>query len=215
MTWALGWDDTVRNLLGLTEEQLGLLLPAESLALLGSGAEGALAIREFGWPVREADGEVAELVRRLKESTEPDARVALRATESIVALARDSRAWLSVTSTNADIAPTLILVGLGSVLAARLHGIVVEFVSGSRAMIARILVASAAQPGNEVLVTVFSGGVARGGVRIRKDLVDVSAPDNHGLENLAAAARNGLASLVDELVNEAVLRTADRTEVPE
>ena len=32
------------------EGQLGLLLPAETLALLGAGPEGALAIQEFGWP---------------------------------------------------------------------------------------------------------------------------------------------------------------------
>lgn len=137
------------------EGQLGLLLPAETLALLGAGPEGALAIQEFGWPTSGFGDELKVLVERLKGSDDADAPAALAATEIIVALARDSHAWLSVTSSAATLAPTLILVADDSVLAVRLHGEAVEYMWGSHATIARILEEALAYAGEEILVSAF------------------------------------------------------------
>lgn len=198
----------VSNRTGYSGGDIGLLLPAESLALLGAGREGALAIQEYGWPSGDFDHEFEALVQRLEASGDLEARPALAAAQNIARIARASHGWLSITSTARAVAPTIVLLGDGMVLAARLHGEAVEYVAGSEAVVARA-VRAILDTQSEALVTGFSGGVARCGVRVYEGVADVSAHDDGCLGRLTVAASRGLDELVGQLAREATTGTLE------
>lgn len=184
-------------------EPFGLLLPVESLALLGASSEGALAIREFGWGTRNFDEEFQLLVESL-ESRGEEARDELEATRSIVAVAREARGWLAVLPTQPGGSPTLVLLSAELALAARILGELVELVAGRHDMVGRIVASLQAVESGELRLVALRGGFARSAAQLRGETADLGASDGHELARLTAAATVGVESLVKALIMSAI-----------
>jgi hypothetical protein len=185
----------------LVEE--GLLLPAESLALLASGPEGALAIAEYGWPTGDFDTEFAAMEERLVGAGDEESLLELEASRRIATIAADACGWISIRGVSGGLVPTVLVVGHSSAIAARLHGETVEWIAGGPDFPGRLVAASLDAIGEgSVGLTAFAGGAALCGALITDGNVDVAGPDSETVERLTAAAKNGVHPLVDCLTAE-------------
>lgn len=194
--------DERRQATRLPVGETGFLLPAESMALLAAGEEGAQAAREFGVVVDDFDSEFTRLSGRLAASSHPEAGAALEVSELIVSLASSACGWLSVRAMGDDPTPSLALLCEHDVLIVRLHGRVVEWVLGDVQAVSRLVQQTVHERrGSDVMITAFSGGAALGGALLRGDSVDVAAHEDSQLERLASAAGRGVSDVVAALAD--------------
>ena len=181
----------------------GVLLPADTLALLGSGPQGAAALFEYRIATTDFEAELAALLERLEGSDDIEAPAQLMISRTMASVARGARAWISIRSDSDDFSPAIMLVSDDAVLTAVLHGAAVEYVIDEPACVARIVgTAVEMHRDSEIHVTLFDGDTAIAGVRFAEGLVDLAAKDADRLERLSAAARGGLGELTDVLLSE-------------
>jgi len=179
------------------QPKAGLLLPIETLALLGAGEQGVSAIRAYGLTARDFDVQFAELVERLDKSDDVEAALEASASMAIAAASRRGHAWISVRSEDASVAPAIAVVGSDVAIVAVVHGPVAEYVIDEPMIIANaVRGALAAAPESELYLTLFVGDDPFAGARFRDGTVDLSAKDPQSLEQFALAARAGLDALI-------------------
>ena len=187
----------------MVEAQLktGVLLPAEALALLGSGRQGAAAIGNYRIASSvEFEAEFAGLMGRLAASGEAEAPSQLALSYTLAAAARDASGWVSLRADDDAFAPAIILLGGGATVAAVLHGYVVEFVVGGDELAARVIRGALQKnPDADVRLALFDGDEVLAGVRFAGGRADLAAKDPDRLKRLSAAGSEGLEQLIDEL----------------
>ena len=186
----------------------GLLLPFDTLALLGAGTQGTAAIRNYGFPTApEFWDEFSRLEERLQASADDDASAQLAASRAIVAVAHDAVAWAAIRSDAADVPPALLLVGARAALVAVLHGQFVEYVVGGVGIVAQVVNSAVDATGSaQLTLTLFDEDVSFASARFVGGTVDIAARDSQRLARLAAAAEGGRGDLISELLSEMTMR---------
>lgn len=186
------------------QAEQALLLPVESLPLLGAGVQGVAALRAYSIATPpDFAASLAEMTRSLEEADDPEAPFKLAASTLLTGLAGEARAWLSLTSPQNDLAPALVLVAPDAALVAILHGAVVEYLIGDTTIVRSLVEAARrAAEGGEIELTAFMGDDSVAGIRFHEDRVDLAASSSSVLEALGEAAREDNAHLLAALIDE-------------
>lgn len=178
-----------------------LLMPLETLALLGAGSQGAAAIANYRVKPENFDDEFSELSERLAAEGDDEAAVKYALASVIMEAAREASGWFSVSSDEPNASSAIMLVGEPAVLIAILHGPVVEWVIGEEDLVMRFIEAVlTASPDAHVQLALFDEELAIAGALFKGGSVDVAARDPEQLAKVSSAAQYGLSSLLNAMV---------------
>lgn len=195
----------------------GVLLPFDTLVLLGAGTQGAAAIRNYGIGARDFEQDFVQLVERLDAAGGAEAEVEARLSRAIAATSAQAHAWISLRSESSKIAPAVLLVGEEVVLIVVLHGPVVEYAIGEHALASRAIRGALEMDADAVLrITLFDMDEGIVGARLAHGSVEVAAKDRQQLERLERsiqAVPGGPDALSAALIREA-LCADDALQVP-
>ncbi|MDQ4213451.1 hypothetical protein [Microbacterium capsulatum] len=185
----------------------GLLLPFESLALLGAGPQGAAAICNYGVGSDGFEGGFMQLIGRLDAADDAESTAEREVSLLVAAAARRAHGWISIRSDGSLVPPAIVILSEGATLVAVLHGPVVEYALGDDDLVSRVIRgALESDPTARLRVTlcdrdevIVDAYFAQGDVRL-------AAKDADRFERCVQAAGEGFDRLAQALVSESAGR---------